>query len=179
MNNYNIVGEEWKEINGYDGLYLVSDHGRFKSFHQKEYKHKPADFFIWGHINEKGYKVISLTKDNKAKEYRAHRLIAEAFVPNPKIKPEVNHIDGNKINNRVDNLEWVTGKENIRHAYEAGLSNNFGSKHHFAKLTEEDVIKIRNMYLNGVSSPKIASIYDMNKRTIMRLINRKTWKHVP
>lgn len=105
--------EVLKDVIGYEGLYEVSNKGVV-------YGRKRNNILKF-RINHKGYCQLSLCKDNKKKETTIHRLVAIAFLPNPKNKPQVNHIDGNKQNNNVENLEWNTPKENIIHAYKTGL----------------------------------------------------------
>ena len=123
-----IQDEVWKDVEGYEGLYQVSTCGNVKSlpkvrrngtgtYIQKERLLKPSN-------TSTGYKKVELCKDGKRKGFKVHRLVAIAFIPNPDNKPEVNHIDGNKINNNIDNLEWVTSSENSIHAYETGLNPN-------------------------------------------------------
>lgn len=97
--------EIWKEVEGYDGKYLISSWGRVKN--DKDFM-KPYE-------NHKGYLKIGLSKDGKYNKHRVSRLVAEAFIPNPYGLPEVNHIDGNKQNNSFTNLEWVTGEQNRAH----------------------------------------------------------------
>ena len=106
--------EEWRDIDGYEGKYQVSNLGRVRS----KYK-------ILKPNNVKGYLYVYLRKNNKSKALKVHRLVAEAFLVNEKNKPQVNHIDGNKENNNVNNLEWCTNKENMNHAVRNGLITQY------------------------------------------------------
>lgn len=106
-----LENEEWKDIIGYDGDYQISNYGRIKSLKRK----KPLIMSpILGRTQD--YYVIGLTKNNIKKRFSLDRLVAEHFIPNPNNLPEVNHIDENTKNNKVDNLEWVTHSQNIRHS---------------------------------------------------------------
>lgn len=105
------MSEIWKWISGFEGLYKISNKGRVKSFHRKKKKGK-----ILSANNKSGYKKINLSKNGKCYSIRIHRLVAEAFIPNPENKSQINHLDMNKSNNKVENLEWVTPAENVRHA---------------------------------------------------------------
>lgn len=108
--------EEWKWIEGYEGQYQISNKGRVKSFKKKEPK------ILTPKKDGRGYYLmICLRKNGKDKYCLIHRLVAQAFIPNPKNKEQVNHIDGNKKNNCVENLEWNTPTENINHALDNGL----------------------------------------------------------
>ena len=109
--------EIWKDIEGYEGLYQISSFGRVKSFVYKEKILKPTT----GRTD--GYVRISLHKDRRIRTYTIHRLVACAFIPPIADKPYINHIDGNKQNNYVGNLEWCTASENQFHAVERGLSS--------------------------------------------------------
>jgi len=111
--------EIWKDIEGYKGLYIISSLGRVKSSsnnptHSKEILLTPT-------INSSGYMKVELYKNKISKIYYVHRLVALTFIPNPTNKPQVNHKDGNKLNNSLNNLEWVTRSENQKHAIKLGL----------------------------------------------------------
>lgn len=98
--------EIWKDIKSYEGLYRVSNKGRISNFKRIL---TPTD-------NGKGYLIIGLCKDGKRNNFYIHRLVAEAFIDNPENKPVVNHKDYNRANNNVNNLEWITQKDNINHS---------------------------------------------------------------
>lgn len=108
--------EIWKDIKDYEGIYQVSNLGRVKRVE--------TDRILKGNKQTQGYLVVNLSKNNIASTKRIHRLVAQAFIPNPENKSEINHIDENKTNNRVNNLEWSTAKENINH----GTRNKRSSK---------------------------------------------------
>lgn len=125
-----IKEEIWKDIEGFEGYYQVSNLGRVKRVARITVrgngKSNNAVYHIPERIKEpqtqtQGYLFVALYKNGVYKEKRVNRLVAMAFIPNPENKSEVNHIDGNKNNNRVDNLEWVTDVENKRHAHKNGL----------------------------------------------------------
>lgn len=116
------MAEIWKDIIGYQGFYQVSNKGRIRSFkNTKQVK-------IMKQKVSKGYFLIGLTKDKKQKTYSVHRIVATAFIPNINGKPEVNHINENKLDNSANNLEWVTSKEN----------SNWGSRNQKIKEYMDD-----------------------------------------
>ena len=152
-----MTNEIWKEIPDYDG-YLVSNFGRVKSFKFKTPRIlKPA-------LRNDGYLQLNLFKDGKQKHFCVHRLVAEAFIPNSENKFEVNHKDEDKTNNRVENLEWVTRKENLRHAVEQGLKKS-GEDHFRAALTNEQVVCIRNNPCK-LTITQLAEKFQVSKSTI-------------
>ena len=114
--------EVWKKVKGYEGIYEVSNYGNVKRVsgitgvntkYLNGYYLKPLD-------NGKGYLRVKLTTNNKSKRIMLHRIIAEAFIPNPDNKPVVNHINHNIVDNRINNLEWCTQSENVLHAVKHG-----------------------------------------------------------
>lgn len=129
--------EIWKDIPGYEGYYQASNFGRVKRLERTFTRNNGKSEFAKFHINERiksiqkqtqGYSQVCLSKDGDMKTIRLNTLIARMFVDNPEEKPCVNHIDGNKDNNRADNLEWVTNSENILHAYRTGLIVHYTRK---------------------------------------------------
>lgn len=112
--------EIWKDINGYIGIYQVSNMGNVRSLQREEYKCRQGYRVRKGRQlkpgrDKKGYLLVGLRKDGKCKTRRIHRLVAEAFIPNPNNLPQINHKDENKCNNTVDNLEWCTPSYNINY----------------------------------------------------------------
>ena len=118
--------EIWKEHPFYGGLYLVSNKGRVKSTDRIVNCKSGATRVHRGkeltqQLNERGYCCVTISFKKQAKSKKVHRLVAETFLPNPQNKRQVNHIDCNKRNNNVDNLEWCNNSENMLHAYKSGL----------------------------------------------------------
>ena len=171
--------EVWKQVKGYDGIYEVSNLGNVRSL-DRIIKWRGCFIVKKGIILKtkinRGYPFLGLNKDNVHKNKYIHRLVAEAFIPNPENKPQVNHINGIKTDNRVENLEWCTRSENQLHAVENKLNiAPRGEKHYMAKLTEKDVLEIRKSILN---SYELAKIYNVSHQTISRAKNRQYWKHI-
>jgi hypothetical protein len=121
--------EKWKDIEGYEGRYQVSNQGRIKSLPRKlwngegwfDYKGK----IIIPRIDNNGYPIVTLSTHSKGKRFRVHRLVAKAFIPNPNGYTVVNHIDCNTTNNNVNNLEWCTQKHNVQYAVKKGAFNKY------------------------------------------------------
>lgn len=123
-------------------------------------------------LNGKGYLRVSIGKQLKF----VHRLVAEKYIPNPNNLPQVNHKDGNKLNNCVDNLEWVSNKDNRKHALENRL-HLCGEKCPWSKLNENDVIYILNNYPK-MTIKDLALKFNVNRNTISHIVHNRTWKQL-
>ena len=108
--------EVWRDIEGYEDWYKVSNLGRVKSINNRK--------ILKTNFNKDGYERVSITKDHTTQTFLIHRLVAKAFISNPNNFPQVNHIDGNKNNNKVSNLEWCTASYNVKHAFVHKLRKN-------------------------------------------------------
>jgi hypothetical protein len=165
--------EIWKRINGYEE-YEISNLGRVKSF-KRDRKGKIMKPKFSGE-----YLAVTLCADGQQERKTIHRLVAEHFIPNPSGLPWVNHKDGNKLNNKVTNLEWVTPSENNNHAYEIGLKKGVkGEKHGRSKLNEIDVITIYHLAKSEVIPiKKIANKFGVTFQTVSDIKLEKRWKHL-
>jgi hypothetical protein len=118
--------EVWKGIIGFEERYEVSNLGRVRSLLNTRQNKNVSSKILKINLNHKGYPIVTLVKNCKYKGKSIHRLVAEAFIENPNNLPHVNHIDGNKLNNNVSNLEWISNTDNIRHAFRNGLFKRGG-----------------------------------------------------
>jgi len=165
--------EVWKDIPGYEGYYQASKSGLIKSvraeniFTTRGRKLTRKVKILKTSINDRGYKYLSLHTDKIKKTCTVHILIALTWVENPENKPEVNHKDGNKLNNNDWNLEWSTRSENVQHAYDLGLYNNkkpcfehhYGNKYRLGMVhSEETKAKISNSKKNKLINPNTKNI---------------------
>lgn len=125
-----------------------------------------------------GYTHITMYRDSVPKQTSVHRLIATIFIPNPENKTQINHKNGIKNDNRVENLEWVTASENTLHALDNGLQNTRGRNHPMSKLTEDDILVIRDLKISGFRASEIAKMYTISNSNIHDIINGRIWSHV-
>lgn len=161
-----------KDIEGYEGLYQVSEDGRVYSVRRGKCLSPCLDSY--------GYPMVVLCSNRVRKTTRIHRLVAQAFIPNPYDKPQVNHIDGDKTNNLVSNLEWVTSDENVLHAVQSGLIRS-GVDHGSARLDDDVVRRIKIMRRDtglGAIRIKRALGLGVHVHTIHKIISCQTWRHV-
>jgi len=182
--------EIWKDIKGYEGMYQVSNLGRVKSLErltffkngrkprlEKEMIKRPA-------LDGKGYNRMCLRKHDIPNTFKLHRLVAEHFIPNPDNKPQVNHINGDKLDNRVENLEWMTNDENMHHSKINKLRIGkmpSAENHSNSKLTNEQVRYIRSVYKKSsreFGGGALAKQFNMSIPSIIKIIHKKTYTNV-
>jgi len=164
--------EIWKDIDGFEVYYQVSNLGRVMSFHGKSTR------IISGSKAGSGYTKIIFRGGGKDEHRYLHRIVASAFIPNHQGKRCVNHKNGIKNDNRVSNLEWVTHSENKKHAA-SELFVGIGENNGYNTLTENDVLQIRSIYEQGwLSQYKIANAYKVSVMTINRAIRGISWSHI-
>lgn len=179
------MNETWKDIKGYEGLYQVSKSGKIKTL-PREVRNTEKSFRKLGekiHIpcdNGNGYKYVTLSSNRKVNHVYIHRAVAEAFLCNCFELPEVNHIDGDKSNNHIDNLEWCTRGENMKHAHKSGLTfSHKGEDSYNAKLTEEKVLKVRELFATGkYMQITLADMFGISRGYIHAIVHRTKWKHI-
>lgn len=168
INNYicrfvGIKGEIWKDIAGYEGYYEISNLGRVRNSLKRVITKK---------LNGNGYFRLILYKNKVQKNKTIHRLLAEAFIPNPENKPQVNHINGIKTDFRLQNLEWVTGKENSIHAHVNGFTKNTyekGLNHVGRKVTKDLFDDIKEQLFKKIRGTEIARQTGLSVTTISKI----------
>lgn len=180
-----IVDEIWKDVPDYEGYYQVSSLGRVRSCdrfvaHSGGGKRTVRQRVLNQCKDRYGYWNVCLCFNGKPKTVTVHSLVAKAFIGDRLTGDQINHIDGNKDNNSLRNLEYCSPSKNNQHAYDLGLKvaakgENQGS----SKLTQAQVLRIREAYASGgVSQAALAKLYGIGQQTVCRIIARKTWKHI-
>lgn len=177
---------KWKAVVGYEGIYEVSNTGLVKSLSREKhcgYKgSKPQiteEKILAIRTDRAGYKRVKLSKNGVARLALLHRVVAQAFVMNVNSYREINHKDGNKENNFPSNLEWVTRSGNMKHAFEKGLKHSRkGESNNKAKITENDVRRIREMRKNKHTLVEISMEFGITATNVSNIVNFKTWKEV-
>lgn len=173
--------EIWKNIDGFCGDYEISNTGIVKS--NKLNKNK----ILKQSKDRYGYLIVRLSMNGVTYKRKVHRLVANAFIPNPNMLPQVNHKNGNKEDNCVENLEWCTAKENLEHALKLGLREyickntpHYGEKNGNAKITKEIAEEIRSTCTPGDKIYGIRALsrkYGIGVTTVRAIVNNKTWTH--
>ena len=168
--NLFFIMENFIDIKGFEGIYQISNLGNVKSFKYGKEK------ILKACTNTTGYFQFCLILNKKSFHFLQHRLISEAFIPNPENKCDINHINGIKKDNRIVNLEWNTRSENLYHAFANGLSKKRqGVKHKMAKLNNEDVYFIRESKLKQY---QLAIIFNVDQSLISYVKSKKIWNHI-
>ena len=176
--------KNWKTIPNYS-LYQASEDGEIKTFNWKNTGQtrimKPA-------FDNCGYLRTMIKNDNgKFDTIKVHRIIAQTFIPNPENKPQVNHKNGIKSDNSIDNLEWSTVSENIRHSFDSGFHpSRKGENNPSAKISEREVLEIRALYIpskggkikDRLTKSQIAEMYKVSVSLIKRIVTNQTWNHL-
>lgn len=167
------IKDRWGQFR--DWPYMISHFGKVKRTTRSSGT-QPGKI-LKQNLDPGGYPYVTFSKNNKTKVFYVHKLVAEIFIgPCPEGK-QVNHIDGSKQNNYYKNLEYVTPKQNIRHAIRLGLSNNKGERNGQAELTEKDVKEIRKKYKTGQYTQKqLANLYGMSAGHISDIIRCVKWR---
>ena len=180
--------EIWKDIQGYEGLYQISSIGRVRSLNRinhfegkNQIKKYQCGQLLKGKVLKykyvHGYTNVTLyTEKHRHKQYQVHRLVAQAFIPNPNNYPQINHKDGNKLNNCVANLEWVTNQQNREHALKNGL-HLCGEKCSWSKLKQKDVDFIRQNK-NIHSNKELVNMFNVSVGCIKSVLNGSSWKKI-
>lgn len=168
----------WKQVQGYENIYEVSDHGEVRSIDRSVNNYRVKGRVLRQHDSGKGYPAVALCKNGKPHTTYVHSLVANAFIPKPDtlLRLVVNHKDGDKRNNDVTNLEWVSYSQNNQHAYDNNLKER-GEQFYNTKLTEAQVKEIRK---NGKydTYEQIAQQYGVSKATIRDVLLHNDWKHI-
>lgn len=175
-----MTEEIWKDIEGYEGSYQVSNTGLVRSLDRR----RTDGVLIHGRMlaqsaDQDGYLVLGLSLDGKSKTVKVHRLVAKAFIDNPDNLPEVNHIDEDKTNNNVDNLEWCTNAYNLTYGHRLECVRGERAPH--SKLTAEQVDEIRRTYIKGdlkFGQSALGKKYGVSHPAIACIVKNKTWRHL-
>lgn len=175
------VHEIWLPVKNYEGVYEVSNTGLIRTIERpikNRYGYRTIKPIIRKPRKDKrGYLIIDLRFYMGIECKKVHRLVAKAFLPNPNNLQEVNHIDHNKENNCVSNLQWVSHSENVAHTV-ASKKHAYGEKQGGSILKECDVLQIIQYGKKGYTHREIAEIYNVSRGTITAIFLGKNWKHL-
>lgn len=186
LNGWCVDCEEWRDVVGfYADRYEISSKGNLRTKpYLKKTRNMGGPIAYWTKsivikpANAEGYWQVVLSKDKKRKTIKLHILVAQAFIPNPDNKPQVNHKDSLRSNNCVENLEWATAQENVQHSYDSGSNSNAGDLHPRRVMSEAIVREMRNLKALGKKIADIARHYGLKYHTVQKAISGKNWGHV-
>lgn len=178
----------WRDVSGWEGKYKVSDRGDVLSVSRiilsKDHNDKPTkaivdEKILKSKIEKTGYVSVTVKDRDRRMTFRVHKLVAQAFIPNPENKPQINHINGIKTDNRVENLEWCTQVENAKHAVATGLNTpTIGTRHWNHKHSEEDALLVKTEYEGGMSRKQISKKYGYEYVFVYNVTSGQRWKHI-
>lgn len=180
--------QEWRDVAGWEGLYQVSNDGRLRACERpipypdgSVKTRRGKEIVVTTCIRKRGYTYphVTLRCQGRMQTLRLHRLVAMAFIPNPLNLPMVNHMDGNKRNNSVANLEWTTCSLNHRHSWATGLRSRAylsGERNQHAKLTYERVTAARLAYRDGATTRGLARANNVSQATMQSALAGRTWR---
>lgn len=172
--------EIWKSVKGFEGFYEASNLGRVKSIKRTSIdsigRKRIFRERILKQFSRQGYLRVSIYSNTIFKSARVSRIVAEAFILNPENKPQINHINGIKIDNSIENLEWATAKENVNHAYKTGLKiGRRGEKCNLSKLKNRDVYAILK---SNKPQKELSKKHKVSISLISQIKNKIIWKHL-
>ncbi len=166
---------EWRDVVGFEAYFKVSSCGRVFS--------KRSNKILKQHLSKNGYMTVAVRiggRNGQAYCFKIHRLVAEAFIPNLENKPMVNHIDNNRANNHISNIEWCTAKENAQHCVKSGNHPRLsGEDNGQSKLTKDQVEYIRKVFKphdKEFGARALGRKFNVNKTTILSVVNNESWK---
>jgi hypothetical protein len=169
------MNEEWRDIPGYEGSYQVSNLGNVKSLKRLDsIGRQVRERILKPFLDRNGYFMVNLVIENKSITSKIHRLVADVFIENKEDKPQVNHLNGIKTDNKVGNLEWTTRSENMKHAFKIGLCSNAGEKNPSSKLNIEQVAEIRKL-IKKYSRKELARKFNVSYSTIVNVVKFNNW----
>lgn len=172
--------ELWKDIKGHEGTYQVSSEGRVRSLDRViKGRSMPGKLLKLQESNNGYLRAFLCVGNRKNKPFSVHRLVAKSFIDNSFNKPVVNHIDGDKQNNSISNLEWSTLSENTKHSFNIGLQTMCrGEKNPGAKTMEVQVLRVRELGKYGVPVREIATLTGVSVSNIYPILKGRTWTHI-
>ena len=160
-------------------FYAIPFHPRYEISESGIIRNRETKAIKSQYVGSTGYYMVSFSYDGKSKPQRVHRLLGITFIDNPENLPEINHIDGDKLNYKLSNLEWVTHDENMKHAFNTELANNTGEKNGQSKLKQGQVIEIKDLLSKGeLTEYKIADLFGVSRSCILGIKLGRLWPHV-